>query len=404
MEFMAPSKESLKEIDLSLLRRDDPGDYRLDSGDTLGIHIDGITAPDDAVPFVRFPEDPAIPPSVGSPFVVNENGAVKLPIAGDVNVRGMTLSEAEDAIIDAYTVRKEILPDTEESGRQAILVTLMMRRTIRVFVVREDAHSQSVPVNRGYRQNRGRLNRTVSTGEGIVLNLPPGENDVLTALTESGGLPGVNAEDEVLVFRARSGTPSRDSANLDNAALDDNAGLDDQAIRIPLRIPANSQVPFSREDVILNSGDSVVVRNREAEVFYTGGLLPSGEYELPRNYDIDAIEAVSLVGGPLLNGGISSNNLSGGIIAGGIGGPSPSHLAVVRTTPSGARIPILVDINRAINDPRENLLIQKGDFLVLQESPGEAIGRYSSQVFGLDIIWEAFRTNRSIGTATATLP
>jgi len=34
--------------------------------------------------------------------------------------------------------------------------------------------------------------------------------------------------------------------------------------------------------LVLNTGDVVFLEARETELFYTGGLLPAGEYVLPR--------------------------------------------------------------------------------------------------------------------------
>ena len=46
---------------------------------------------------------------------------------------------------------------------------------------------------------------------------------------------------------------------------------------------------------------------------------------------------------------------------------------------------ILVDLNEATRDPRENLLIQAGDVLVLQETQDEAITRYLTQTFRFNL-------------------
>ena len=58
-----------------------------------------------------------------------------LPLVEPVHVEGMTLSRAEKAIKDAYTVKKQILA----KGQERIIVTLMRPRTTRVLVMREDS-------------------------------------------------------------------------------------------------------------------------------------------------------------------------------------------------------------------------------------------------------------------------
>src|SRR5690606_27105043 len=114
----------------------------------------------------------------------------------------------------------------------------------------------------------------IHRGSGEVLDLPSYENDVLHALTASGGLPGTDAAREVWVFR--------------NCAIEENNGISDtriqgmirrfehgekcgpEVIRIPLFTFPGEPLPFEPEDVILNAGDVVYVPRRQ-EYFYTGG-------------------------------------------------------------------------------------------------------------------------------------
>jgi hypothetical protein len=39
-------------------------------------------------------------------------------------------------------------------------------------------------------------------------------------------------------------------------------------------------------------------------------------------------------------------------------------------------VPIRVDLRKALRDPRERILVQPGDMLILQEKPCEAVARY----------------------------
>ena len=57
-------------------------------------------------------------------------------------------------------------------------------------------------------------------------------------------------------------------------------------------------------------------------------------------------------------------------------------MSVLRRTPDGKQqVVIRVDLNRAMRDPRENILVKDGDVLVLRETPQEALARYISQQF-----------------------
>ena len=103
-------------------------------------------------------------------------------------------------------------------------------------------------------------------------------------------------------------------------------------------------------------------------------------------------------------GGVNSNNLNGAIVRPGLGNPSPSLLTVLRKTPNNGQVAIRVDLNEALRDPRENILVQAGDILLLQETPGEAIARYTSEVFSLGIITRMIDRGSATGTAAVSLP
>ena len=175
-------------------------------------------------------------------------------------------------------------------------------------------------------------------------------------------------------------------------------------VRIPLRLRPGTPVSFRPEDVILQTGDIVYIQAREAELFYTAGLLPPGEHILPRDYDLDVVQAVARMRGPLFNGAVAVSNLNGTIVTPGLGNPSPSLLTVVRQLPGGGKVPIRVDLNRALIDPRERIMIQPGDVLVLQETPGEAIARYISEQFKFTLVSQFIRTSTTQGTGTLVVP
>ena len=126
-------------------------------------------------------------------------------------------------------------------------------------------------------------------------------------------------------------------------------------VRIPLRMRPNETLPFKPEDVILKNGDIIFIESRDTEVYYTGGLMPVAELILPRDYDLDVMEAVTQARGPLFNGGVNFNNLSGGIIGSGLRVSSPSLVTVIRKTPKCGQITIRVDLNRCAQDTRERI-------------------------------------------------
>ena len=89
----------------------------------------------------------------------------------------------------------------------------------------------------------------------------------------------------------------------------------------------------------------------------------------------------------------------------GIGGPSPSCLTVLRRAPDGTSVPIRVDLNRAMRDSRERILVHAGDVLILQEKPSESFSRYMTQTFfNFDILWNVFRTSTATGVISTAAP
>ena len=75
-----------------------------------------------------------------------------------------------------------------------------------------------------------------------------------------------------------------------------------------------------------------------------------------------------------------------------------------RRTPRGGQIPISVDLNLALRDPRERILIQPGDILILQETTGEAVARYVADVLNFDLAARFLTRGSTAGVATAGVP
>jgi hypothetical protein len=133
-------------------------------------------------------------------------------------------------------------------------------------------------------------------------------------------------------------------------------------------------------------------------------LLPPAEHLLPRDRDLDVIQAITQAGFPVVTGGVTFNNLSGSISTSGLGFPPPSRLTVLRRTPGGGQVPIQVDMNRALRDPRERILVQAGDVLVLQFTPQEAFANYVTQKFNFTFVWQVIHGPHETGTTNVVLP
>lgn len=144
-----------------------------------------------------------------------------------------------------------------------------------------------------------------------------------------------------------------------------------QTIRIPLRLDERETIKFNPRDVILEDGDIVFIQSRDDEVFYTGGLLGGGQYGLPRDSDIDILEAIAIAQGANVsaqNGGRSALNNDVTIGA--------SQAIVIRKLPNGSQVPILVNLYRARKLPAERIAIRPGDYIILQYTKLEAVGAF----------------------------
>jgi len=409
-ELLAPTKEGLEPIDLTLLRQAPPEEYLLSTGDTLGVYVQGVLGNAEEPPPVSVPDTAEVPPSIGYPFPIRADGTISLPYLGALEVSGLTIEGAEQKVIDAY-LEKQIVKATD----YRIIVTLLRPRYERVLVVREDAGQSQVSVS-----NTGLVGfdtqTTISGGRsatGQAVDLPAYENDVLNALTRTGGMPGPDAIQEVLIFRGGRGADNRAGMATEAMEVDSSgnpymqqagAGGGGEIIRIPLEVSPGMPPRIGRDDIILKTGDIVTVRAREPELYYTGGLIPSGEFQLPFDRDITVIEALLKSRAPLISGGLSTSNLSGSIVGGGVGNPSPSLVSIIRKAPGGTQLVIKVDINEALRDPRQNIRIQAEDVLVLQENPDEAFTRYLNNAVQFDLFFRFLDRGDATGSGAVSVP
>lgn len=395
-EVLGESKNACCPIPLPLLEQKREAVYRLDEGDVLGIWIEGVLGertvppPVHTSPPLVLRDQRRLAPSMGYPVPVREDGTIVLPMVPPFQVRGRSLIEVEEMIRQVLIKDKQIL----QAGNEHISLTLLQKRSVHVVVLRQEANSFT-PAAQG-------VVVTAKRGTGFSIDLPAGENDVLHALSVTGGLPGLDAYDEVLV--QRNCFEDKDGGEAIRRQLEGQADAvvpplaSRPCIRIPLRWKIGAKLPFGPDDVILHNGDVVVLHPREEEVFFTGGLIPSGEHILPRDRDLDVVEAVTSVRGPLINGAFVNNNLAGNLINPGIGFDSPSLLVVVRKLPSGGQLPIRVDLNRALRDPRERILVRPGDLLILQEMPNAALARYmGTTLFNFNMAYIPFQSSGLIG-------
>ena len=369
-QFLAQPKNNLVPIDISRLSQVAPAHYYIDAGDILGIYIEGALGTAEEPPPVTFAQrDSDLPPAIGYPIVVREDGTVSLPLVPPITVKGLTLGQVENVIRRSYTIDRKVLA----AGKDRIVVTLMKEREFNVIVMRQDAAAAGV-------NSDGKIDIRGQTTRSEEVKLKAYENDVLHALAATGGLPGTTAKNEVKILRASLLNAAKRDAFIkefyssppEPCVCFPPLPADPAIIKIPLRLPPGQSPTFRPQDIILQQGDIVLIEGREREVFYTGGLMRGGEYPLPRDYDLDVLGALALAGagiGGTSQGGQGGSSGGGGGSFGGasaVGGVPPGQLFIIRKTPCNDQIVIAVDLNRAVNNSGARPLVQAGDILILR--------------------------------------
>ncbi|MEM0924574.1 MAG: polysaccharide biosynthesis/export family protein [Planctomycetota bacterium] len=400
-QYFADQKNDLVPVDVSVLSLEPPREYLIGPGDILGLYLEGVLpftppgAPPEPPP-VNFPEaESTLPPSIGFPIAVQEDGTLALPLIEPLNVEGLTLDQVRDAIRDSYIDNDILRPDKARP-----IVSIIQKRTINVIVIREDGGGNGGlnTMNLAAQFIRGGSDRS---GQGDLVKLEAYRNDILNALVETGGLPGLNAKNQVKVLRAnreneelrneflRKYRAQLEASKLDPCACPPKLPDDPSILKIPLRLPPGEVPTLTQEEITLNEGDIVYIESRETEVFYTGGLLPGAEIPLPRDYDLNVLGAMALAGQGVY--GQTARGGNGGLFGGTITTVPPGRLYILRNTDCRGQIAIEVDLTKAINDPRSRPLVKAGDTLILQYKPEEELINFGIGTFFTFGIQEIFR-------------
>jgi protein involved in polysaccharide export with SLBB domain len=373
-ELCTEPREGRTVFPLTALGQEKPAAHVIGAGDQLSIYVFGVVPPgvDETLVLQRTqpvnqryypPNGSVIGATVGMPIEVDHTGSVDLPLVGKIVLAGKTIPEATDVIKRAYSKNQITKAESER-----VQVSLITARVHRVVVLREDTPAAPVSLVKP-----GQVDH-IHRGSADVVDLPAYENDLLHALAVTGGLPGTDAAREIWIFK-RSGLSDphaicAEELQARTADFAEGEARDNQVVRIPLTGCPGEGLPFRPEDIQLDNGDVVFVPRRD-EYFYVGGLVAGAKIPLPRDEDIDVIEAIALangsVGGPL--------GQSGSALAGGNPGHmvKPTRVIILREMPDGRQLPIRVDLARAMTDQKERILIQSNDVVMLQFKPGQAL-------------------------------
>ena len=371
----------MEQINFVKLRMDKPAEELLGPNDVLGIYIAGITGnPEEAPPIHNIGSETERPAS-GYPYMVRSDGTLSLPMLSEpIYVEGMTLIQAEEAIRSAYTLKREIVRTDAN-----ISVSMIKPRTYHVTVIREDVSSDDQRYSGGNVSGRGASYMGgMARGTAKALELPAYRNDVLEALSLTGGLPGLNAKNEVVILRKAYSDEfsNKDYMNGEEAGYAmseiarrynesgeiNNLNSDLGVLRIPLRVAPGEQPPqLTSEDVTLYDGDVVYIQSREAEVFYTGGLIKGGVYPVPRDYDLDVMGAIATAGGTVgASAGATQANTSGKV-----GSILPASRIIVLREVNGKQYAIQIRQREMLRDPSQRILIEPNDVILVEYTTAE---------------------------------
>ena len=110
--------------EITYLRAPQPKRYLLDSGDVLGVFLEGVLGQVGEAPPINYPpESSRLGPSIGFPIAVQENGTVSLPLVDPISVRGLTVEQAE-ALIKSVFLGEGSSGRRILTGESRIIVTL----------------------------------------------------------------------------------------------------------------------------------------------------------------------------------------------------------------------------------------------------------------------------------------
>ena len=354
--------------------------YTLDDGDTLGVFVEGVVGDVGGMPPVHQPAPGSdLPPAIGFPTLVLHDGTIRLPLVDPISVRGLSVAQVESLLKKTFRAGSE--PIIAERSR--VLVSLIRKRTVNVLVVRGD-QSQAQRDPRLRQQNRSGPVSSRSDGSGRIynLNLPAGDNDLLNAMMGSGGFPGVNAKDQLQVFRNVPGNGQRANSPSNSFPRTGRAQNNRRYTQsFPVRSNGSrSASPFPRTQARLNDGDIVSIASKPTEVFYTGGLLGGGEFVIPRDRALSITDAVAQVGGiPQAQRGLAAVPLQ-----------QPRVLTLIRQS-GGRQFSQQFDLRSGYSQRAAQTRVRSGDYLILDYSPRQRVQNLGVGVFNTFGVQQLFR-------------
>ena len=351
-EYQPKAIRRSKTLDLAKLGRPVEAETRIQPGDLLQVSCSDLVEESKKETF---------------PVHVDEDGGISLPLLSQrVPVATLTAGEAEQVIHNAYAASGLI-------RQPNLTVRTLEHKTNTVYVI-------------GAVKKPG------------VYELQPEECDPLRAIVAAGGITE-DAEGVVEIRRAGNrNSMKRDSStrpeNVTKRLPDSEKPRQGKLILLPeaekprqgrvvlveevaakpraddeiLRFDLSSKNIVRNPDQLqLQNGDIVSVEQKKIRPFYVAGAVNKpGEFPLPKDREIRALEAVGLAGGVLT---ISE----------------PTTALIVRRPKGKEAVVIRIDLSRAARHPTENPILMEGDVISVVEDAAAHARRAVRQFINLGL-------------------
>lgn len=317
--------------------------YTLGAGDTLNINIFNV-------------------PEYTGDYRVSVDGTLNLPIVGTVDVKGLTIPEAQELIANRYT---PILQ------RPIVTVTLAQRRPIRVAISGEVNRPGSYTLSSGAGRAEGQGNQQFPS--------------ITQAIQQAGGITRSANVREVKLRRELQGQPSVLTVNLWQL-VEEGEIVQDVTLRDGDRIIIPTVAENNARETRQLSQSTIAPESQPVEVAVVGEVNRPGSHE---------VEAGDSGTPPTVTQAIQA--------AGGITNFSDiRNIKVERTTGTGTQKVLNANLWELLKGGQvtENVILQSGDTIVVpraeQVNPSEAealaSASFSPETIRVNVIGEAERT------------
>lgn len=256
--------------------------------------------------------------SKASELHVTEQGTIDIPYVGQVQVAGLTESQAAHAVRNVSVQRQ-----------------IYMRPSVSLVFAKKHMHQVTVGgavVNSGKYQIRA----SAST--------------LATAMLAAGGL-SKKASSEITVHqpgsRTASGAPSGEILQTGFESSTENAGS--KIVQVNLLSPSTAQAASKSN---LPDGTVITVREQPPRYITVMGLTRNQNMEMPYDRDLRVVEALAMTGGPKYSPWIAYK------------------VKIVRPHPrTGEAVSIRVRLGEAQNNAEANIPLAPGDIVSIEETP-----------------------------------